>query len=131
MFPGVLPRTLLGLAAHGQDPAAAPRILLHGDDRGLARDDSLALDVDEGVRGSEVNREIVREQAVKPVEDHGALLAAKVKGGGSPSAEVPVGVSGNHAYRGRPAGFPGEAGSLRLYHTQQPSLRRYTETLGK
>jgi len=72
----------------GEDLVAAARVALDGDDRGLARDDALALDVDECVRGPEVDREIVREQAVQPVEDHRAVrllcapAAGALQGGG-------------------------------------------------
>ena len=69
--PGRAAEHLFGLAADGEDLVAPARVLLDGDDRGLARDDALALHVDEGVRRAEIDREIVREQAVKPVEDHG------------------------------------------------------------
>ena len=48
----------------------AARIALDRHDRRLARHDAFALHVDEGVGSSQVDREIVREQAVEPVENH-------------------------------------------------------------
>ncbi len=69
---GRTPQHLLGLATYGEDLVAAPCVLLDGDDRRLARHDPLALDVNERVCRAEIDREIVRKQAVKPVEDHGA-----------------------------------------------------------
>src|SRR5207244_11916458 len=54
----------------GEDLVAAARVALDGDDGRLAGDDALALDVDERVCGPEIDRQIVREQAVEPVEDH-------------------------------------------------------------
>jgi hypothetical protein len=40
----------------------------------LAGNDSLAFDVDERRGGAEIDREIVRKQAVEPVEDHRIVL---------------------------------------------------------
>ena len=74
MLPGRAAEHLLGLAADGEDLVAAARVALDGDDGGLAGDDALALHVDEGVRRPEIDREIVREQAVEPVEDHRVVL---------------------------------------------------------
>ncbi len=58
---------------HDVDPA---RVFLDRDDGWLTRNDALALHVDERVCGAEIDRKIVREQAVKPVEDHLSLLTA-------------------------------------------------------
>ncbi len=67
---GRAPEHLLGFAADGEDLVAAAGVALDGDDGGLAGHDALALHVDERVGRPEVDREIVREQAVEPVEDH-------------------------------------------------------------
>src|SRR5205814_1149139 len=70
---------LLGLAPDGEDLVAAARVALDGDDGRLAGDDALALDVDERVYGPEIDRQIVREQAVEPVEDHRVSNLLRVK----------------------------------------------------
>ena len=56
---------------------APPTVLagLHRYHGGLAGDDALAADIDEGVGGPEVDREIVREQAAHPVKQHPRTFA--------------------------------------------------------
>src|SRR5690606_13519915 len=61
---------LLRVAPDGQHALTAARVALDGHDRGLAGDDPFALDVDERRGGTEIDRQIVGEQAVEPVEDH-------------------------------------------------------------
>ena len=101
---------LLGLAADGEHLLAAARVALHRDDRGLARDDALALDVDERVGRPEIDREIVREQAVEPVEDH---LAAASR----------IGALARH----RPAGIcPRRASGVAITATQARKRSRLT-----
>src|SRR6185295_20129307 len=66
---------LLGFAPDGEHLLATAHVALYGDHRRLARHDALALDVDERVGRSEIDRKIVREQAVEPVEDHLAFAS--------------------------------------------------------
>jgi hypothetical protein len=61
---------LLGFFADREHLLPAAVVALHGDDARLAGDDALALHVDERGGGPEVDREIVREEAVEPVENH-------------------------------------------------------------
>ena len=58
--PGRPAEHLLRLLAHRLHP---PRLLVHGDDGGLADHDSLAPGVDQGVRGAQIDGEVVREEA--------------------------------------------------------------------
>ena len=57
----------LGLGADGGDLAHAISVA-HRDDRRLVEDDALAADVDEGVGGAQVDRQVVREQAAQVLE---------------------------------------------------------------
>src|SRR5690606_28069020 len=50
----------------------AAGVLRDGDHGRLTADDTLAPHVDERGRRAEIDREIVREQPVEPVEDHGS-----------------------------------------------------------
>src|SRR5262249_60940493 len=65
---GRAPEHALGLGADREDAARGAIVLLHGDDRRLVADDSLALHVYERVRRPEIDREIVREQAEEAIE---------------------------------------------------------------
>ncbi len=71
MLPGVRPEHLLRLLADRQHLLAAARVLLHRDHRGLVGDDALAADVDERVRGPQIDGQIAREEGVQPVEHRG------------------------------------------------------------
>src|SRR6185437_15429359 len=84
---------LLRFAPDREDLLAAAVVALHGDDRGLAGDDPLALDVDERGRCAEIDREIVRKQAVEPVEDH--RVASEVG-----AVLVRIGCNAARAWRG-------------------------------
>ena len=55
--------------AHGQDFFAAPFVaLLHRHDRRFIADNALVFNVDEGIGGSEIYREIVRKDAEKGIQ---------------------------------------------------------------
>src|SRR6185295_4369743 len=78
---------LLGFSADGEHLLAAALVSLNRHDTGLARDDALALDVDQRRRGPEVDREVVAEEAVEPVENHprpglrkGVAIPAEIRG---------------------------------------------------
>jgi hypothetical protein len=68
------PEHLLGLFADGPDFVDTARIAHDCHDAGFRNHDSLALRVDDRVRGSEVDGEIVGEPTEDGVEDHFALL---------------------------------------------------------
>src|SRR5437660_5504388 len=70
--PGRTPEHLLRLLSDREHRLAAARVLLHGHHAGLVGDDARAADVDERVRGTEVDCEVAREKLVQPTE-HGAL----------------------------------------------------------
>ncbi len=67
---GSIPKTrALSLTSAQQKQLAS--ILGHRYHRRLAGHDALALDIDQRRRRSQVDGEIVRKQAVDPIEDHG------------------------------------------------------------
>ncbi len=61
--PGRPPEHLLGLGADRQHPPRAARVLLHRDHRRLVAHDPFTLDVDEGIRRAEIDREVVGKPA--------------------------------------------------------------------
>jgi hypothetical protein len=68
---------LLGLLAHLQHLI---RAFLDGDNRWLAQDDSLALDIDQGVGGSQVDGEIIGEHPEEPIKKHARSFPARPMG---------------------------------------------------
>ncbi len=74
MLPGRAAEHLLRLGADGEHAAAAARVLLHRDDRGLVADDALALDVDQGVGGAQIDRQIVGEEPQERIQNHNVIL---------------------------------------------------------
>src|SRR5882672_9981847 len=74
------PEHLLRFLAYGKDLLSAPRFLLHGDDRGLVGDDAHPADVDQRVRGAEIDGQVAGEELVNAVEHE--CLASEGKAGG-------------------------------------------------
>ena len=68
---------LLGFLADGQNALPTPRVGLDGDDGGLARNDATTLHVNQRGSRAEVDREVVREEAVEPVGDHGYQMDSR------------------------------------------------------
>ena len=62
----------LGFGAHRRDfPDAV--VVANGHDGRLVEHDALAADVDEGIGSTEVDRQVVREQAAELLEHQGSL----------------------------------------------------------
>jgi hypothetical protein len=88
---------LLGVLADGDDPLRVA-LALDGDDARLVGDDPLALHVREGRGGPEIDGQVVGEQAVYPVEEHGWVVP------GSRAVALPIPSGG---LCGKESGFGG------------------------
>jgi hypothetical protein len=64
----------LGLGTHRQDLVVAAVVALHGDNRGLAQHDPLALDIHAGVCGAKIDGQIVRKEPQNLIQNPGHIF---------------------------------------------------------